>query len=259
LSESVPVFGPWTGALDQDGETLKLLRPGTPEPDGTVPFYRVDHVSYRTNAPWPQPPPAASLERRPLAAYGNDPASWQVGPTKGTPGVAAANRPPVVVLHGNPVVPQQAPLTLTLEVADLDVPWQSLSLTSVQLPPGSTFDPASGALSWTPTVSQGPGDFVARFVAADSSVCGSNQTTLDFTIRVTQPLEVTAQFIGGGLEISFPALAGEIYRIEFCTDLTLADWSLLEEITVPQHRIVTLSDPAFGVGPARFYRVRWLR
>ena len=130
LSESVPVFGPWTGALDKDGETLKLLRPGTPEPDGTVPFYRVDHVSYRTNAPWPQAPPGASLERLPLAAYGNDPAFWRVGPANGTPGVAAANRPPVIALHGNPVVPQQAPLTLTLEVADLDVPWQSLSLDS---------------------------------------------------------------------------------------------------------------------------------
>ena len=132
-------------------------------------------------------------------------------------------------------------------------------LTPAQLPPGSTFDPVLGTLSWTPSSSQGPGDFVARIVAADSSACGNNQTTLEFTIQVTQPLEVTAQFIGGGLEISFPALAGETYRVEFCTDLALADWSLLEEITVAQHQVVTVSDPAFGQGPARFYRVRWMR
>src|SRR6185295_15414774 len=43
LGPLVPVLGPWSGMLDNDGETLKLLQPGDPEPDGTVPYYRVDH------------------------------------------------------------------------------------------------------------------------------------------------------------------------------------------------------------------------
>ncbi|MBM3882861.1 MAG: hypothetical protein FJ387_24580 [Verrucomicrobia bacterium] len=85
---AVPVFGPWSGALDDDGETLKLLQPGTPELNGTVPYYRVDRVGYRTQAPWPAIAAGASLERVPLEAYGNDPAHWRAGPVGGTPGVA---------------------------------------------------------------------------------------------------------------------------------------------------------------------------
>ena len=81
-------------ALDDDGETLKLLRPGNPELDGTVPYYRVDHVSYRTNAPWSQPAIGASLERMPLQSFGNDPANWRASPFGGTPAVPVANRLP---------------------------------------------------------------------------------------------------------------------------------------------------------------------
>jgi hypothetical protein len=85
------VFGPWSGGLALEGEKLRLLSPGDPEPDGTVPMYRADHVSYRTNSVWPDASSAGiSLERWPLNAYGNDPASWRASPSGGTPGLAFA-------------------------------------------------------------------------------------------------------------------------------------------------------------------------
>ena len=84
VSESVPVFGPWSGALDGNGETLKLLRPGPPQTNG-VPLYRVDHVSYRTRAPWPPAAPGLSLQKTELAGYGNDSIHWTTAaPTPGT-------------------------------------------------------------------------------------------------------------------------------------------------------------------------------
>jgi hypothetical protein len=255
----VQVFGPWTGALDDDGETLKLLQPGSPELDGTVPYYRVDHVSYRTNAPWPQAIAGISLERVPLEAYGNDSVYWRAGPTGGTPGVSVENRPPIITVTGNPAIPQLTPLTLTLSAADLDVPWQTVTLSPTQLPAGSTFEPALGVFSWTPSTAQGPGDFIARFTATDTSACGTNQSSFELVVQVTQPLAVTVQYLAGGLEISFPALAGEIYRVEYCTDLGLADWQLLEEITATQTAIFTVADFEPVQGPARFYRVRWTR
>jgi len=255
----VQVFGPWTGALDDDGETLKLLSPGSPEPDGTVPYYRADHVAYRTNAPWPQAVVGGSLERVPLEAYGNDPAYWRAGPAGGTPGVPVANRLPIITVTGNPSIPQLTPLTLTLSVADLDVPWQTVALLPSQLPDGSSFDPALGRYSWTPSATQGPGDFIARFIATDSSRCGTNQTTLEFVIQVTEPFGVIIQYLAGSVEMSFPVLAGEIYRVEYCTDLALADWQLLQEITPTQTTNFTVADLEVGQEPARFYRVRWIR
>jgi len=259
VSPAIQVFGPWTGALDNNGENIKLLSPGDPEPDGTVPYYRVDDVSYRTNAPWPLSVTGMSLERIPLQAYGNDPASWRAGVFLGTPGIAMANRLPVISVTGSPVVPQLSPLTLTLSTADLDVPWQTASLSATQLPPGSTYDPVLHRLFWVPTLAQPPGYYTARFTATDSAVCGTNQTTLDVVIQVTSPLSVSAQYGGGGMQLSFSALAGETYRVEFCTDLAIGDWQTLQEINVTPDQVVTVDDLAVGADGARFYRVRWLR
>ena len=76
VSAGVPVFGPWSGALDPNGETLKLHRPGEPETNGTVPNYRVDHVTYRPSAPWPPVVAGMSFQRSPGDGYGNDPLNW---------------------------------------------------------------------------------------------------------------------------------------------------------------------------------------
>ncbi|MGJ8641641.1 MAG: lamin tail domain-containing protein [Opitutaceae bacterium] len=87
LDESVQVFGPWTGGLDAEGEKLELLSPGDPEPDGFVPMYRADHVSYRTTELWPTTEIAGvSLERSPLDSYGSDPINWLASPRTGTSG-----------------------------------------------------------------------------------------------------------------------------------------------------------------------------
>jgi len=255
----VPVFGPWTGVLDVDGETLKLLQPGTPEPDGAVPYYRVDHVSYRTNAPWPEVTLGADLERLPLEAFGNDPGCWRAGPANGNPGTTAANRPPTIILSGKPVVQQQTLLTLNLRVTDLDVPWQAVSLEPALLPQGSTFDPAMGVFSWVPSLTQGPGEFTARFVATDSALCGARQTVLEFTIQVVKPIAVSAQYFPGVLQLSFEALPGETYYVEYCTDLAARNWQVLREITATQAMVVTVADLEAGQSPARFYRIRWAR
>jgi hypothetical protein len=186
LSASVLVFGPWSGALDDDGETLKLLRPGDPQPDGTVPDYRVDHVTFRAAPPWPPTGVGRSLEKLPVEAYGNDPAYWRAGPTNGTPGLACSNRPPVIAVSGDPTVNEQAAMTLTLSATDLDAPWQSLSLAASRLPDGGSFDASSGVFAWTPSEPQGPGSYAAEFVATDSAACGSGRTTLTLPLTVNE-------------------------------------------------------------------------
>jgi hypothetical protein len=245
--------------LDPDGETIKLLRPGLPEPDGTVPYYRVDYVSYRTNIPWAQTLTGMSLDRVPVEAYGADPASWQAGPVNGSPGLPAGNRAPAITLSGNPVIPQLAPLRLQFTVTDLDIPWQSVTLTPVQVPPGSSYDPATRALTWTPSAAQSPGNYPVRMIAVDTAACGGGRTVLEFDIQVTGQLALTWQYNAGAgeIQLSFYALAGETYRVEYCTDLGLGDWQLWEEITVPQSTIFTAFEAVSPATSARFYRVLW--
>ena len=257
ISASVPVFGPYTGTLDGTGETIKLLRPGTPATDGTVPYYRVDHVTYGVAAPWPTGVAGVSRERVPLEAYGNDPAYWRGSPTNGTPGLPATNRPPVMNVTGSATASSQAPLTLTVSAVDNDVPWQTVSLLATRTPSGSHFDPAAGVLTWTPAAGQLPGNYLAEFLALDSAACTPGATTLQVTIRVPSPLALSAQYQAGTIRLTFPALTGETYRVDYCDDLIAADWQPLQQLIATSAN-VTITDASPGSGD-RFYRLVWLR
>jgi len=107
-----PVVGPYSGSLDNAGETLELRRPDKPQalphPDaGFVPFFLVERLAYGDEAPWPvaadgQGP---SLQRIAPSDYGNDPANWKAElPTAGRANVNVS--PPVgsVTLIGGDTV-----------------------------------------------------------------------------------------------------------------------------------------------------------
>ena len=87
LSPSVPIFGPWSGQLDNNSEKIRLYKPDTPEPD-MVPYVLVDFVDYNDSYPWPVAPDGYgyALERNDDPGYGDDVDNWHVGPFGGTPG-----------------------------------------------------------------------------------------------------------------------------------------------------------------------------
>ena len=100
VSASVPIFGPFLGKLDNGGETIELFKPDLPE--GTfIPYERVDKVSYRDTAPWPEGAVdggGMSLQRRSASAYGNDAANWTAAlPTAGAMNVSGGIAPPTIV------------------------------------------------------------------------------------------------------------------------------------------------------------------
>jgi len=83
LSSGVPIYGPYTGRLDNGGESVELCQPDVPPtsgPDqGYVPEVLVERVKYSDAWPWD---PAAdgtgnSLQRRNLDEYGNRSANWR--------------------------------------------------------------------------------------------------------------------------------------------------------------------------------------
>jgi hypothetical protein len=86
VPSAVAVFGPFSGAMQNEGENLQLLAPDNPNTN-EVPYVVVEELRYNDRAPWP---PGAdggglSLQRRVLAAFGNTPANWQAAvPTPGT-------------------------------------------------------------------------------------------------------------------------------------------------------------------------------
>ncbi len=82
-----PVVGEYTGHLDKDGETLKLVRPGTDGASEVV----VNEMTYGTTAPWPATAehPGASLQIRDADQDDSRVANWATagaGQTPATPG-----------------------------------------------------------------------------------------------------------------------------------------------------------------------------
>jgi hypothetical protein len=90
LSNSpIRVFGPFSGNLNNAGESVKFYYPGQPEPGGFVPRIRTDRVRYDDDPPWPTSADngGPSLERKVAIDYGNDPANWVAASMGGTPGM----------------------------------------------------------------------------------------------------------------------------------------------------------------------------
>ena len=74
----VPVFGPFTGTLQDGAELLRLQHPGLPQTNGLVPLISTDEVRYGDKSPWPGAADGTgpSLQRINSATYGNDPTHW---------------------------------------------------------------------------------------------------------------------------------------------------------------------------------------
>ena len=86
IPPSVPIYGPYLYKLDKGGDTVELKYPGNPQPDGDVPYYRMDQVTYEDDGVWPKTADGfgSSLNRVSATAYGNDVTNWvAASPTPG--------------------------------------------------------------------------------------------------------------------------------------------------------------------------------
>jgi hypothetical protein len=88
LPASVSIYGPYTGKLDNGGESVQLFKPDCScSPDQSLASsVLVDQLDYADVFPWPIEADGAgsSLQRRRPYQYGNDPVNWKAAaPTPG--------------------------------------------------------------------------------------------------------------------------------------------------------------------------------
>jgi hypothetical protein len=99
---TVAIQGPWSGRLDNSGETVELNQPTTPL--GTrLPRSLADRIAYTDIAPWATAADGQgsglgnSLQRRSSASYGNEATNWVASPpTAGRLNGTPASLPPAV-------------------------------------------------------------------------------------------------------------------------------------------------------------------
>lgn len=93
IPESVPIWGPFAGRLDNKGELLSLKRPDSPDVDEDgnpiVPYLFVDAVEYCSEIPWPEAAgeDGYSLVRLDSPSFGMELTNWSSSAVRGgTPG-----------------------------------------------------------------------------------------------------------------------------------------------------------------------------
>lgn len=83
---NIPVFGPWTGALNNAGDKISLVKmlplDGTNAPDATT-----EYVDYNDIPLWPLLPTNTwPIERKRHDLWSSEPTNWKLGTPNGTPG-----------------------------------------------------------------------------------------------------------------------------------------------------------------------------
>jgi len=98
VPQSVPVFGPFSGQLNDTGESLRLWRPDSSGVGGLAQIL-VDEVEYSNQLPWPAAADGIgpSLQRLVESAYGNDPTNWTAAPPSVGAAFVPGGVPPTII------------------------------------------------------------------------------------------------------------------------------------------------------------------
>lgn len=170
----------------------------------------------------------------------------------------AANR----LDNAAPLMPPISDKTVTLGqtlafivvATDADLPAQTLAFSLEQgASLGATVDPASGQFAWTPTSAPETSTFEIR--AADNGI-PSLSALQTFKVTVLPPPGLQTAFLGGNLwTLTWPALAGQDYQIEYKDDLNVAQWTPLGvPLTGAGGSLAITND--LGTVPQRFFRLK---
>src|SRR5204862_415561 len=102
--------------------------------------------------------------------------------------VNEVNLAPVLTVPADQTMAEQTTLNVSASATDADIPANSLTFALVSAPTGMTINPASGAISWTPTEGQGPSTNAVSVSVTDNGVPALSVTnSFTVTISVTPP------------------------------------------------------------------------
>ncbi len=129
--------------------------------------------------------------------------------------VKEVNAPPVLDSIGNQTVDEGTALTFTATASDPDLPANSLTFSlDAGAPSGASIDPNTGAFSWTPTESQGPGTYSITVRVTDTGTpAQSDFETITVTVNEVNAPPVLASLgdkaIQQGTTLQFTATASD--------------------------------------------------
>lgn len=181
--------------------------------------------------------------------------AWRSGRAPG----AVTNSPPVLASIPDYTVAPGSTLTITNSALDSDVGQQITYHLAIGAPAGAAIDPGTGLFTWTPASSEASTTNLVGIVAVDSASPPLSDVKW-FSIVVTaggaSAPSLKASFDTSTLTLSWNAIPGTTYRLQYKSDLSVTNWTDLAGDVTATSTTATKSDPATGT--QRFYRLEVL-
>jgi hypothetical protein len=168
--------------------------------------------------------------------------------------VLASNNPPVLAAISDRTIAEGVTLTITNVATDPDSPPQVLTFSlGPGAAPNATVNATNGVFSWTPTQGE-VGSNAFGVVVTDNGLPNLSDAKT-FTVNVlARPVLETIAISNNSATLTWSAIPGTTYRLQFKTNLTDTIWGdLIPDVTATGATAST-SDP-FGTNDMRFYRV----
>jgi len=171
----------------------------------------------------------------------------------------ATNRPPVIGGIGTKTVAAGSVLSFVVSASDPDIPQQTLTFAlEPPVPGGAAINPTNGLFSWGPSQAFALNTHSITVRVTDDGL--SNRSSLaTFLVNVLQhPLapRVESTTPGpDGLTISWDAIGGRTYRVQFKNSLNDATWTDLEGDVIAGGSTASKVDLSFGTRQERYYRI----
>ena len=126
--------------------------------------------------------------------------------------ITEVNLAPVLTAIGTKSVGEGSPLTFTASTTDADLPAQTMTYSLSNAPVGAVINPASGAFTWTPSETQGPGNYVVTVRVTDNGTPAlSASETITITVNEVNLAPVLtsigAKSVNEGFQLAFTATA----------------------------------------------------
>lgn len=167
----------------------------------------------------------------------------------------ATNNAPVLAAVANRVVHAGTLVTVTNVATDADVPANALTFGLVAAPPTAMLNPLTGLFTWRTTDADvlSTNSIVVR-VTDDGVPARSAEQSFLVTV-IQRPAIAGIQLSGDVVSVTWTAVPGQVYRLQFTESLGGANWTDLSPEIVAQSSMCSAAD---GVGSTtqRFYRIR---